>query len=439
MKREVIFIRLVLPFITFAQIVVSQTPVQLRGSVSDEFGAIIRKASITLDDGKGHPAVAQTDGTGQFRFTGLAPGTYRLTATAVGFTPTNAEVRITPGASTTINLVLKVVIPEQIDVKPDTVAVSTEPDRNLSAINLSRDELAAMPDDREELLNTLRAIAGAGATSPVFVDGFSEERLPSKDSIQAVKIGSNPFSPEFSGRGNRRIEVITKPGSDRLRGNFQARFIDESLNARNAFATTRAPLQVRDFTGNLTGPIIHNRWGYFIEYEHEQQDENAFINASVLDPATLLQRRFLATALTPAREDEFTIRTNYLIGKSHTIGVWYNYENEAERNQGVDGGFDLLERGFDNAERRHTLRFSLTSVTGAGSLNELRWSLSRRREETMARSETPALIVLDSFSSGGNQEALQSDESRDRLDLVNNFSLTRRKHTIKAGGRIEYS
>jgi hypothetical protein len=126
------------------------------------------------------------------------------------------------------------------------------------------------------------------------------------------------------------------------------------------------------------------------------------------------------------------------MAKNHTIGLWYNYESETEENQGVDGGFDLLERGFDNAERRHTLRFSLTSIMSAGSLNELRLSLSRRREEARARSESPAVIVLDSFSSGGNQESLQNDDVRDRLDLVNNFSFRRRKHTIKAGGRIEF-
>ncbi|MGH9937367.1 MAG: carboxypeptidase regulatory-like domain-containing protein, partial [Blastocatellia bacterium] len=402
------------------------------------FGAIIRKASISLEDGKGAKSSAQTDVAGQFRFTGLAPGTYTLTATAPGFAAGAEQVRIAAGGATTVNLVLKVTISEQVEVKSEAVGVSTEPDQNLSAINLSRDDLASLPDDREELLQTLRAMAGASDATPIFVDGFSEERLPSKDSIQAVKIGSNPFSPEFSGRGNNRIEVITKPGSDRLGGNFQFRFNDESLNARNAFATTRAPLQIRDFTGNLTGPIIRNRWGYFIEYEHEAQDENAFINATVLDPATLLQRQFLATALTPTREDEFTIRTNFLVTKKHTVGVWYNYERETEENQGVDDGFDLLERGFDNSERRHTLRFSLTSVMGTGAINEMRLSLSRRVEEMKARSEAPAIIVLDAFSSGGNQASLFNNESRDRIDLVNNLSFTRRNHTIKAGARIEY-
>src|SRR5262249_52966760 len=101
-------------------------------------------------------------------------------------------------------------------------------------------------------------------------------------------------------------------------------------------------------------------------------------------------------------------------------------------------GFDLLERGFDNSERRHTLRFSLTSVIGSGAINEMRLSLDRRVEETKARSEAPAIVVLDAFSAGGNQDSLFSSESRDRLDLVDNFSLTRGKHTIKTGARIEY-
>jgi carboxypeptidase family protein len=426
-------------FCAFAATAHGQTPAELRGLVADEFGAIVRNASINLEDGKGGKFSAQTDGTGQFRLAGLAPGTYTLTATAAGFASTTEQVRLRAGGATSVNLVLKVTISEQLEVKSEAVGVSTEPEQNLSAISLSRDELTSLPDDREELLQTLRAMAGASDVTPIFVDGFSEDRLPSKDAILAVKIGSNPFSPEFTGRGNNRIEVITKPGTDKLGGNFQFRFNDESINARNAFATTRAPLQVRDFTANLTGPIIRNRWGFFFEYERERQDENAFINATVLDPATLSPRPFPATALTPAREDEFTIRTNFLATKKNTIGLWYDYEREAEENQGLDGGFDLPERGFDNSERRHTARASLTSVIGAGSINEVRLSLSRRVEETKARSEAPAVVVLDAFSSGGNQDSLFNSESRDRLDLVDNFSLTRGKHTVKTGARIEYA
>src|SRR5262249_8137906 len=144
---------------------------------------------------------AQTDGSGQFRFTGLAPGTYTLTVSAAGFAAGAEKVKINATGATSVNLVLKVTISEQVDVKSDAIVVSTEPDQNLSAVNLSRDDLSSLPDDRQELLQTLRAMAGASDTTPIYVDGYSEDRLPSKDSIQSVRIGSNPFSPEFSGRG----------------------------------------------------------------------------------------------------------------------------------------------------------------------------------------------------------------------------------------------
>src|SRR5687767_11014027 len=212
LNKAITFTLLILFISIHASTTFAQAHAELRGLIVDEFGAIVRKASISLEDGIGRKFTGQTDEAGQFRFTGMAPGPYTLTATASGFASIAEQVTIKAGSPTSVNLVLKVTISEQIDVKSETVGVTTEPDQNLSAINLSRDELASLPDDREELLQTLRAMAGASDATPIFVDGFSEDRLPSKDSIQAVKIGSNPFSPEFSGRGNNRIEVITKPG-----------------------------------------------------------------------------------------------------------------------------------------------------------------------------------------------------------------------------------
>src|SRR5262245_9980469 len=187
MNKAVTFTRLFLLFMTFAATGVAQTPAELRGVVADEFGAIIRKAAISLEDGSGRKSDAQTDGAGQFRFTSLAPGMYSLTVTAAGFAATARQVRVNTGAATAVNIVLKVVISEQLEVKSEAVDVSIEPDKNLSAMNLSRNDLASLPDDREELLQVLRAMTGGSDTAPIIVDGFSEDCLPSKNSILSFK------------------------------------------------------------------------------------------------------------------------------------------------------------------------------------------------------------------------------------------------------------
>jgi protocatechuate 3,4-dioxygenase beta subunit len=65
----------------------------LNGSVSDENGAALPAATITLTGADG-PATQATNGTGQFRFQGLAPGDYRLVARVEGFDPVSLAIAI---------------------------------------------------------------------------------------------------------------------------------------------------------------------------------------------------------------------------------------------------------------------------------------------------------------------------------------------------------
>src|SRR5262245_56604314 len=119
MNNAVSFTRIFLFLMIFAAITLAQAPSELRGLVADEFGAIIRKASVNLEDGAGRKLSAQTDGAGQFRFTGLEPGTHTLTVSAPGFAAGAEKVKINATGVTSVNLVLKVTISEQVDVKSD--------------------------------------------------------------------------------------------------------------------------------------------------------------------------------------------------------------------------------------------------------------------------------------------------------------------------------
>jgi hypothetical protein len=138
-----------------------------------------------------------------------------------------------------------------------SAGLSTEPDNNLSELTLSGEDLRALPDEPNQLPQILRLMAGGTGKISVYVDGFPQSgRIPPKAAIQMIRINSNPFAAEFSEPGRSRIEITTKPGSDKLHGEFAFNFNDESLNARNAFAPSRAPLQTRNFSGFLNGPII---------------------------------------------------------------------------------------------------------------------------------------------------------------------------------------
>ncbi|PYT04131.1 MAG: hypothetical protein DMF60_16225 [Acidobacteria bacterium] len=414
----------------------AQGSIELRGTVIDETNAYLAAASLTLDDGKGQKYTAVADDHGRYRFT-VKPGMYTLTVEVEGFAKFSEELDLTTKATGQHDVKLKVALAEQVEVK-DSAAISVEPDKNISAITLTEKDLEALPDDPDELLQTLKQMAGAAGgvdDASVYVGGFRERgQLPPKEAILRININQNPYSAEFSERGDARIEIITKPGADTYHGGFNFSFNDESLNARDAFATFRAPYQARRYGGYFSGPILHNRWGFFFDMSRNETDGNDYVNAIVLDPVTFLPIPFAATVLTPIRSTNFSVRSDFALTKKHTIGVQFRHsQNESHRGGG--GAFTLPERGSNSTSSDNTLRFSLTTIASEHAVNEMRIQLSRRESQARALSDAVSINVLDAFNGGGSQSF--NDNINKNLDFTDNITYTHKSHTFKTGFRAE--
>ena len=84
-------------------------------------------------------------------------------------------------------------------------------------------DLDALSDDPDELSAELTALAGPSSGpngGQIYVDGFTGGQLPPKSSIREIRINQNPFSAEYDKLGYGRIEVFTKPGTDKFHGSF---------------------------------------------------------------------------------------------------------------------------------------------------------------------------------------------------------------------------
>src|SRR3954470_14240008 len=71
--------------VAFSITAFAQNRAALRGSISDEFGATIVGATVTLTDANGVAKTATTNNDGAYSFTNLAPGRYQILAVATGF------------------------------------------------------------------------------------------------------------------------------------------------------------------------------------------------------------------------------------------------------------------------------------------------------------------------------------------------------------------
>ena len=122
--------------------------------------------------------------------------------------------------------------------------LSTASENNATALVLNSAELESLPDDPDDLAAALQAIAGPSAGpsgGEIYVDGFAGGRVPTKNTIREVRINSNPFSAEYRNLGFGRIEIFTKPGTDKFHGQANTSFSNQNFNSRNPFASNRAP------------------------------------------------------------------------------------------------------------------------------------------------------------------------------------------------------
>ncbi len=147
---------------------------------------------------------------------------------------------------------------------------------------LTGQDLDMLSDDPDDLQNDLTALAGPAAGpngGQVFVDGFSNGQLPPKDSIREIRVNSNPFSAEFDHIGFGRIEILTKPGTDKLHGSVFFQSDSGALDARNPFATQKPSFFTRQYQGNVGGSI-NRKTSFFMEFSDRHQDDQALIKAT---------------------------------------------------------------------------------------------------------------------------------------------------------------
>jgi hypothetical protein len=272
----------------------------------------------------------------------------------------------------------------------------------------------------------------------IFIDGFTGGSLPSKDSIREIRINQNPFSAE-NDQPSGRIDILTRPGTDKFRGGTSFNFNDESLNSRNPFAISsskRTPFQIRQFDVNFSGPLVAKKASFFVNFGRIETDDNELVRATVLDD-NLNTVEFGQGFLVPRRNMFFSPRLDYAINTNHTLVVRYNFNRFSADNQGI-GGFTLPERGFNFVSTNQNIQVTETAILNSTTINETRFQFSHGRNEQTGNNDVPALDVSGSFGSGGSQVG-QSFNVRKSWELNNFTAKQRGSHAIKFGGRIRHS
>jgi hypothetical protein len=406
----------------------------LRGQVFDPSGAVVPAASITLSrDGK--IITSHSDQDGVYLFRALLAGNYSLSIDAQGFVlPSKTSVSILPGQQRQLNLKLAIAVEQQnMQVTDQSGGVSLNPDENSNALVIKGSDLDALSDDPDQLQNELQALAGPAAGpngGEIYIDGFSGGQLPPKSSIREIRVNQNPFSAEFDRIGYGRIEILTKPGSDKFGGHVTSLATDSALNTGNALITQQPDYYIYFIQGDVNGPLT-KKSSYFLSFFNlQRQNQSIIVATNPANPTTTINQ----SLPNPSSLISFAPRVDFQLGKSNTLSVRDSFTRSIQTANGV-GGLSLPEQASNASNYENALQISDTVVVNSHLINETHFQWRRIRNDQIASFNTPTLTVQGSFIDGGNNSGHVNDH-QDVFELQNYSTATAGKHTLRFGTRL---
>jgi hypothetical protein len=309
-------------------------------------------------------------------------------------------------------------------------------DRALAGIQWMHDEF------KKQLANFLTAdqraawekfeSAGTAIGARVEAEGAGRART---EQIQQIRVTNNAFNAENGSagqggpNGGGRTEVIQRGGAGAFHGNFEARFQDETLNARNPFASNKPSYYERTINGNFSGPIVKDRLTATFSVNDNRAENVGTVKALTLDGP------FALGITRPDVNREYEGSGILQLTDAHSLHFGVDWETSTNENQNI-GNFTLPERGSKSTGREYGFNVRQVSVLSERNVYETTFEFRRDHSETNPYTNAVAINVLDAFNGGGGQN--RSEVTAGTYNLSNLFYHSSEKLTLRTGFSSSY-
>ncbi|MGA2570308.1 MAG: alpha-2-macroglobulin family protein [Terracidiphilus sp.] len=127
------------------------------GTVTDQTGAVVARAVVTVKDASGTETMGTTEANGMYLVNGLAPGIYRLNVRARGFEDFSVyEIRVSAASLTTVDITLRVgaeteTVTVAADAMPMMATASAQVSVSRGVLGPGKKTLVSGPGGRAEI------------------------------------------------------------------------------------------------------------------------------------------------------------------------------------------------------------------------------------------------------------------------------------------------
>ncbi len=291
------------------------------GNVTDAQGAATPGVTLTATNtGTGLEVETVADGDGAYTFRNLLPGTYDVKASLGGFREhKQTGVPVSAGTVVRVNIALEVgALTETVQVAADATLLQT--DKADLSTQLTSKEITDLPLNQyrnyQALLNLVPGATPAqfqnaeidtpGRSLRTWVNGTQPNSNATRidgavsvniwlphhvgyvqpaETIETVNVSTNSFDAEYGMAGGAAATVITKSGTNEVRGSAFWFANKDGMNANtffnNAFNRPKDPLTRNIYGATIGGPVLHNKLFYFGSVERFADRRGSLANYAV--------------------------------------------------------------------------------------------------------------------------------------------------------------
>jgi outer membrane receptor protein involved in Fe transport len=428
------FPRLVcLLLVTVSALFGQTTNATLRGVVTDQSGAVLPGATITVrNQGTGDERATLSDETGNYQVAALPVGTYQVDVRLQGMKPEIVSgLTLEVGQIAIRNFKLEVGgITDEVTVAAAAEIVETTTTTVGQVIE--QKVVQEIPLNGRHFLDLGMLIPGsvtppanAGLAAPLRGQGFfgfntagnredsvnfllnginlndiSNQQVtfqPSINTVDEFKVTNSTFSAEYGRNSGGIVNVATRSGTNQFHGEIFDYLRNDVFDARNFFDIAKPAFRRNQYGGTFGGPIVRDRTFFFFSYEGLTHRQALTLNSGVLtdaqraavtDPvvkkllplipqANSGPSTFRGPAVAPVGNNQYTLDLNHRLAKNDTLHGYYANQRDS-RTEPTSQSLETVP-GFGDTRggQRQVLTFSETHTFGPNKVNEARFGFNR--------------------------------------------------------------
>ncbi|MFB3828057.1 MAG: carboxypeptidase regulatory-like domain-containing protein [Bryobacteraceae bacterium] len=261
----------------------------------------------------------QTNESGLFAITGLAPGVYELTASKPGFeTYRKSQIVLETGQRLRDDIVLRVgAVSTTVEVTAEAAPLNTE-DGAMKGAVIGQQEIQEVPLNGRDFTDIALLVpgvqrlaegaAGSGMTvngargdnTNFYLDGFNDRSArgaaaqlrPNLDALEEFKMEVSGFSAQYGKLAGGIMNMVLKSGTNQPHGTVFEYLRNGVLDARPFFDPVKYPLHRNQFGATVSGPVVlpaiyngHDKTFFMVSWESYRETSKATTLNNVPTPA----------------------------------------------------------------------------------------------------------------------------------------------------------